>query len=137
MELTQIIARALREPELRHQLLAEPKKTLSEMNVAIPEEQNVAVLESSSHQAFFVIPLMTPADVEQLQQSVDSVHPNRSIRARVLIKAFQDADYRSRLLQNPKDVLIAEGMPLPEAINLTALENSLQQLYIVLPNLHH
>lgn len=135
--LTQVIAKALREPELRSQLMAEPRKTLQTMNVDLPAEQQVTVLESTAQQSFFVLPILTEADVQQLQNSLDTVHPLRSVRSRVLIKAFHDPDYKLQLLKNPKAVLRAEGLPVPESTAMTALENSLEQLYIVLPHVHH
>ncbi len=136
ISLGQIVARALREPDLRRKLLAEPKQTLHSMDVSLPEIQNITVLESTETQAFFILPLLSSAEIQQLQEELPTLQPSRSIRSRILIKAMQDPDYKSHLLRDPKAVLKAEGMPIPDSMSLTALENTSDQLYIVLPHVH-
>jgi hypothetical protein len=134
--LSQVVAKAVHEPEFRSQLLTHPKRTLSHLAIPIPDEQNVTVLESKEGQIFFVLPILSDDDVKQLSASLSSVHPQRSIRSRVLIKAAQDSDYKAQLVRDPKAVLNAEGMMIPESAELAVLENSDRQLYIVLPQIH-
>jgi hypothetical protein len=131
-----VIAKALRDRTLLSKLLTEPKQTLLDMNVPIPPEQAVTILESDEHRSFFVLPIMTDAEVQTLKNSLDSIHPNRLARSRVLIKAMEDPDYKMRLFQEPKAVLKAEGMTIPDAVHLTVLENSAEHLYIVIPAVH-
>jgi hypothetical protein len=132
-----VIAQALRDPALRAKLLTEPKQTLLAMNVPIPADQAVTVLESDGACSFFVVPVMTPADVQELKDSLGAVQNSRSARSRVLIKAAEDPDYKMQLMQDPKAVLQAAGINIPDPINITILENSAEQLHIVIPAIPH
>ncbi len=134
--LSQVIAKAVHEPDFRSQLMADPKATLQAMAVPIPVEQTVTVVESKAGEVFFVLPCLTQAMVEDLKASLNTVHPQRSIRSRILIKATQDPLYKAQLLKSPKAVFTTEGMAIPDNAELTVLENSDQQLYLVLPQVH-
>jgi hypothetical protein len=136
MQLTQVMAKAVHEPSFRLRFLESPKSVLDEMEVMIPAAQNVTVLESREGEIFFVLPVMTDQEAEHLATSLNTVHPQRSVRSRVLLKARQDPNYKAQLLQEPKAVLIAEGLPIPESAKVTLLENSPEQLYLVLPHVH-
>ena len=134
----QIIAKALRDPDLHAKLLANPAQTLRDMQVEIPQNQAVTVLESDEHHSFFVLPVMTDTDIQQLKDSLDSIHPNRLPRSRVLIQAAEDPHYREQLFQDPRSVLQSAGMKLPEAVEITVLANSVDHLYLVIPAaVHH
>jgi hypothetical protein len=136
MQLIQVMAKAVREPEFRSRFIENPKVTLDEMNVSIPPAQNVTVLEGREGEIFFVLPVLTEEDVHQLQTSLNTVHPQRSVRSRILLKAREDPDYKAQLMHKTKEVLKAEGLPIPESSTVTLLENSSDQLYIVLPHIH-
>jgi len=136
MQLTQVIARAIHEPEFRSRLLDQPKQVLQDMSIPIPQEQNVTVLESRDGTIFFVIPIMTSEEIEQLGVAVNSLHPQRSVRSRILLKAIQDPLYKAELFKQPKSILQTEGLPIPESADVTVLENSPEQLYIILPHVH-
>jgi len=134
--ISQVIAKAIHDPDFRTQLIAEPKETLHSMAVPIPAEQTVTVLESKEGQVFFVLPILTDEMIHDLNTSLLSVHPQRSARSRILIKAAQDPSYKAQLLASPKTVLADEGLTIPESSELAVLENSDQHLYIVLPHVH-
>lgn len=134
--LPQVIAKAIREPEFRSHLIADPKATLNSMSVSIPNEQDVTVVESKEGEIFFVLPILTDDLINDLNASLNSVHPQRSIRSRILIKAAHNSSYKDQLLDSPKSVLASEGMMIPESAELTVLENSDHHLYIVLPHAH-
>jgi hypothetical protein len=131
-----IVAKALREPELYAQLLAAPKQTLLAMQVAIPVNQDITVLESDGTRSYFVLPMMTDADVQELKDSLASVQGNRSARSQILIKAAEDPSYKIQLLEAPKPLLKAAGIVIPDKVELTVLENSAEHLYIVIPAVH-
>jgi hypothetical protein len=128
-----IIAQAMRNTDLRSQLLSTPKQTLLAHNVTLPESQTVTVLESDHYRSYFVLPIMTAATVQELKDSLTSVHPNRSGRSRILIKVAEDPTYKQLLLQDPQSVLRAAGVTIPGHVNITILENTDDQLYIVIP----
>jgi hypothetical protein len=132
-----VIAQAMRNSELRSQLLSTPKQTLLTLNIPIPEAQAVTVLESDHHRSYFVLPIMTKAEVQELKDSLTAVHPHRSGRSRILIKIAEDPTYRQLLLQDPQTVLRAAGVTIPGHVNITVLENTINHLYIVIPALLH
>jgi len=132
-----IIAKVLREPELRTQFLTKPKQTLLEMGIPIPTMQSVTVLESDGLRSYFVLPILTIEEIQALKDSLDAVQANRSARSRILIKVSEDISYKMRLLQDPKAVLQEEGIKIPEKVVVTALENSAEHLYIVIPAIPH
>jgi hypothetical protein len=136
MQLTQVMAKAVHEPEFRSRFMKNPKVILNELEIPIPPEQNVTVLESREGEIFFVLPILTEEEVQQLRNSLNTVHPQRSVRSRILLKAREDPDYKTQLMQEPKAMLKAEGLPIPDASTVTLLENSPDQLYIVLPHIH-
>jgi hypothetical protein len=136
MQLTQVMSKAVHEPDFRSRFMENPKVILDEMNIPIPSAQNVTVLESQAGEIFFVIPVLTEEDVNQLRDSLNTVHPQRSVRSRILLKAREDPLYKAKLIEEPKTTLKAEGLPIPNTSTVTVLENSPEQLYIVLPHIH-
>jgi hypothetical protein len=136
MQLIQVMAKAVHEPEFRSRFIENPKVVLDEMKIPIPDAQNITVLESRTGEVVFVLPVLTEADVNQLRDSLNTLHPQRSVRSRILLKAREDPAYKAQLLQEPKAILKAEGLPIPDATTVTLLENSPDQLYIVLPQVH-
>jgi hypothetical protein len=136
MQLTQVMAKAIHEHEFRSSFMENPKVILDEMNIPIPTAQNVTVLESREGEIVFVLPVLTEEEVSQLRNSLNTVHPQRSVRSRVLLKAREYPEYKAKLIQEPKTMLKAEGLPIPDTSTVTVLENSPEQLYIVLPHVH-
>lgn len=100
------------------------------------DAQTVTVLESQARQIFFVLPIETAAETEHLEAAIASGLPKRAIRASVILRSWRDRAYKAALLASPKATLLAAGMPIPEATELTVLENSPEQLYLVLPHIH-
>jgi hypothetical protein len=64
---------------------------------------------------------MTDREIAYLQSGLDS---RRSI---IILKAWQDSDYKARLIAEPKTVLIEAGLKLPVANNIQVLENNLDR----------
>ncbi|HBI84025.1 NHLP leader peptide family natural product precursor [Orrella sp. NBD-18] len=49
-------------------------------------------------------------------------------------KCWDDPEFKARLLKDPQAVLLEAGLPIPAGIkSITAIENSPQQLTIVIP----
>lgn len=135
-QLTQTIARALRDPAFRFQLKANPKQALQENGISVSDDQTVTVLESKAGQIFFVLPVETDAETAHLQAAVASGLPQRAIRANVILRSWRDRAYKAALLASPKATLLEAGMPIPPSTELTVLENTPEQLYLVLPHVH-
>jgi Nitrile hydratase, alpha chain len=135
-QLSDAIAQAVRDPEFRQQLLDRPKPALASQHVRIPPLQEVTVLEATSAQTYLVLPIATDLEIEQLQAGVNSPRSLRSIRSKILLNAFEDPDYRSRLVADPKAVLIEAGFQIPIDTQVRVLENSSEHLYLVIPAIH-
>ncbi|MCF4965704.1 NHLP leader peptide family RiPP precursor [Nostoc sp. CMAA1605] len=57
-----------------------------------------------------------------------------SLEERMVAKAVENSAYRQRLLSNPKAVLEEElGSELPQDVSFEVLQQSPQQIYLVLP----
>lgn len=136
MQLTQVMAKAVHEPEFRTRFMENPKVVLDEMKIFLPPAQNVTVLESRAGEIFFVLPILTEEEIHQLRNSLNTVHPQRSVRSRILLKARDDPEYKAQLIEQPKETLKAEGLPIPDTSTVTLLENSPMQLFLVLPQVH-
>jgi hypothetical protein len=134
--LSDAIAQAVRDPEFRQQLLDRPKQALAKVNIRIPPQQEIAVLEATSTQTYLVLPIATDREIEELQAGVNSHRSLRAIRSKILLNAFADPDYRSRLVADPKAVLIEAGFQISIDTQVRVLENSLEHLYLVIPAIH-
>jgi Nitrile hydratase, alpha chain len=135
-QLSDAIAQSLHDPAFRIQLLAHSRQALSSLGIEIPPQQQVTVLESTSTQTFLILPIMTDREIEHLQAGVSSQRSMRSVRSRIILKTWQDPDYKARLCTDPKAVLIAEGVKIPDLATVKVLENSSEYLYLVIPAIH-
>jgi Nitrile hydratase, alpha chain len=135
-QLSDAIAQSIHDPAFRTQLLAHPRQALSSLGIGIPLPQQITVLESTSTQTFLILPIMTDLEIEHLQAGVSSQRSMRSVRSSIILKAWQDPDYKARLCAEPKAVLIAEGVKIPELATVKVLENNSENLYLVIPTIH-
>jgi hypothetical protein len=127
-QLSDAIAQAVRDRSFRQQLLDRPKQALARVNIHTPPQQEISVLEATSTQTYLVLPIATEDEIALVRAGVNSPRSLRSIRSKILLNAFEDPDYRSRLVADPKAVLI-------EA-QVRVLENSAEHLYLVIPAIH-
>jgi len=51
----------------------------------------------------------------------------------LIAKCWADEEFKQRLLDNPAETLKAEGMALPEGVRVQVVENSAQDLTLVIP----
>lgn len=58
---------------------------------------------------------------------------NMRAYADVVAKYFGDPDFKARLDANPREVLSAEGIDLPDGVEIRLLFNSPTCLHVVLP----
>jgi hypothetical protein len=58
----------------------------------------------------------------------------REIHAALVARATKDEAFRRELISNPRGVLEREiGVKMPDAVNVSVLEESPQHIYLVLP----
>lgn len=61
--------------------------------------------------------------------------PKNDIKT-VILKALKDANFKKKLLENPKKILKEEcGISIPENISIQFLEESEKQKYLILPHI--
>jgi Nitrile hydratase, alpha chain len=135
-QLSDAIAQAVRDRSFRQELLDRPKQTLASLNLRLPPQQEIVVLEATSTQTYLVLPIATEREIEALQAGVNSHRSLRAIRSKILLQAFADPEYRSRLVADPKAVLTEAGFQMSIDTNVQVLENSLEHLYLVIPAIH-
>lgn len=56
---------------------------------------------------------------------------------RIVSKCWSDASYKTRLLADPAGVFKAEGLPMPEGVELRVLEDTDQTVHLVIPARPH
>jgi Nitrile hydratase, alpha chain len=135
-QLSDAIAQAVRDPEFRQQLLDRPKQALASIYIRLPPLQEVTVLAATSTQTYLVLPIATEDEIERVRAGVNSPRSLRALRSKILLNAFEDPDYRSRLVADPKAVLIEAGFQIPIDTQVRVLENSSEHLYLVIPAIH-
>ncbi len=52
---------------------------------------------------------------------------------RILSRCWSDASYKAKLLADPAGVFKAEGLPMPEGVELCVLEDTEQTVHLVIP----
>jgi hypothetical protein len=54
-------------------------------------------------------------------------------RAEIIARAWEDPEYKAKLLSNPKEALADMGVTVPDGVDLKVLETTPEQTYFVLP----
>jgi hypothetical protein len=71
---------------------------------------------------------------EELSMQSGDSQSRDQVEQRIAEKAASDPDFRQQLINDPRATLGAElGVSLPENVNVTVLEESTSNVYIVLP----
>jgi hypothetical protein len=136
-----LIARAWHDADFKSKLLGNPKAAIEqEFGVELPAEMTVTVVEDTPtdmHLALLVnhLALREQPVAEQGETAVPS--PRRShkdLKARLIARAGQDADFKSKLLGNPKATIEQEfGIELPAEMTVTVMVDTPTHLHFVLP----
>ena len=58
---------------------------------------------------------------------------NQLIWGEIVARAWRDPDYKQRLIENPKEVLIEAGSSVPDELEVRVVENTSDVRYLVLP----
>jgi hypothetical protein len=58
---------------------------------------------------------------------------NQLIWGEIVARAWRDPDYKQRLIDNPKEVLIEAGSSVPDELEVRVVENTSDVRYLVLP----
>ncbi|HVA33693.1 MAG TPA: NHLP leader peptide family RiPP precursor [Candidatus Baltobacteraceae bacterium] len=57
----------------------------------------------------------------------------RTLKNRIIAKAWADEDFKRRLLANPVETLRAEGAAIPDGTSVNVVENTESSVTLVLP----
>lgn len=57
----------------------------------------------------------------------------RKALAKLIAKAWADAQFKARLMADPASVLRAEGVAIPEGIRVDVFENTDDRIHLVIP----
>jgi len=109
-------------PASREEFLNQPKAYLQKQGQEIPQSTKVFAHPETPSQKYFIL----PADGTEVSQGED-------IEAEITRRALQDSAYKALLLKNPQAAAQEMGVNLPESIAYTVLQNSKDELHLVLP----
>jgi hypothetical protein len=63
----------------------------------------------------------------------DQKKEQRRVMAKIIAKAWSDAEFKARLISDPRTVLEENGLTVPEGLELKVLEQTEKAMYIVIP----
>ncbi|MEP0894955.1 NHLP leader peptide family RiPP precursor [Leptolyngbya boryana FACHB-1624] len=55
------------------------------------------------------------------------------VESQLIAQATRDAEFRDRLIANPKAVLAEQGITIPDDVQIQILQESARQYYLILP----
>ncbi len=62
----------------------------------------------------------------------DQIETKDDFRA-IVMRSWRDADFKARLLSDPRNTLAEAGMHIPAGVTITILEDDPETLHLVLP----
>jgi hypothetical protein len=79
-------------------------------------------------------------DRERLSEERENVGGRKGFESRLIQKAWEDESFKQELLTNPKETIerelsqmVSEGINIPANLNMTVLEETPNNLYLVIP----
>jgi hypothetical protein len=114
---TELSQKLQSDEDFKNQFVSQPKSILTEMGINIPDSIQVQVHEDTATVRNFVIPVKSNHE--------DEATASNPLFRKAIAKAHGDADFKSQLLQNPKNA-IAEltGASLPADLEIYVHENT-------------
>jgi hypothetical protein len=58
---------------------------------------------------------------------------SQAVLAQILSKCWTDANYKAKLLADPAGVLHAEGLSVPQGVELRVVEDTAETVHLVIP----
>lgn len=123
-----LVQRVWSDESFRERLKRDPRAALAEAGMPVPDGTEVVVLEDTPALAHLVLPRPATPDAAAPAPPADA-----PALQRVLARAVADAGFRERLAAAPADTLRAEGVPLPEGVEVRAVEDGAERAHLVLP----
>lgn len=121
----EIIQRIWTDEDFKQRLMSEPKAVFSELGVDFEESVRLEVHNDTVDTAHYVL---------LSSNQVQEVHLNpASAVGKVTKRAFEDPEFKSRLLSDPKPA-IQEVLGIEPQGNVVICENTEDHIHIILPN---
>ncbi len=76
---------------------------------------------------------MEERDPSKIEERLESVKEHRKKMAKVVAKAWSDASFKRKLMSDPKTILEAQGVTVPEGLEIEVVEQTKDLVYIVIP----
>lgn len=135
-----LVERAWQEPMFHQQLIEQPHSTLEKaLNIQLPSGVAYQILTDQDTLFHLVLPYLTDnldAEKKQViyQETVQSYDPDWQPSLVALLIKAEDSVFRQALLTDTKGVLREFlGLNIPDVINITMVENTATQRYLILP----
>ncbi|MBD2679339.1 MULTISPECIES: NHLP leader peptide family RiPP precursor [Nostoc] len=113
--------------KLKNQFIANPKPVFAEMGVHVSDTIELKVHEDSLDLKNLVLPLKSKFQGSNLAESVP-------VFQAVIQRAWQDENFKSQLLQNPKDTIKKViGTDLSDNLKICVYEDTLTIKHLVVP----
>ena len=122
-----ILQQAWADVAFKNRLVTDPKAVLAEIGAEIPDSVKLEVHEDGPDLKNLVL-------LEKSQMERVNLSAQEPIIGTVMQRAVDDAEFKSQLLQNPKDAIKeATGTDIPEFLTLRVYENTPTAQHLVLP----
>lgn len=129
-DITQIVARASADPVFKADFKKDPKAAFARAGLTLPAGMAVNVFENDAKTFHAVLPL---PEGDKILAAVRQANP---MAAKVYEKAWKDAAFKSRLMNQPRQAFQeATGVNPPAGMNLVSHEDTAQALNVVIPYL--
>ena len=117
-----ILQKLWEDPASREEFLSQPKAYLQKQGQEISEDTRVFAHQETPSKKYFVLP---PNGTEVAQ--------SENLKTEITRRALQDSAYKDLLFKNPQAAAQEMGIDLPDSITYTIVQNSQDEVHIVLP----
>jgi hypothetical protein len=122
---TELSQRLQSDEDFKNQFVSQAKAILIEMGVNIPDSVQIAVHEDTAKVRNFVIPVKSADE--------DEATASNPLFRKAVVKAHEDANFKSQLLQNPQDAIAQlTGENLPADLDIYVHENTSTLRHLVI-----
>jgi nitrile hydratase len=129
-----IVAKAWSDPEFKERLQSTPAATLMELQISVPADMEIVVLENTSEKTYLVLgaprrgePLSAIDDIKKFGDTY------RDPRLHSLNWVSNDPANMARVKANPVTALAEMGIEVTAGMTVAVVENSWTRTHLVLP----
>jgi hypothetical protein len=120
----QLSQRLQSDEDFKNQFVSQPKLILTEMGINIPNSVQIEVHEDTATVRNFVIPVKSADE--------DEATASNPLFRKAVAKAHADANFKSQLLQNPKNAIVELTGEIPADLDIYVHENTSTLRHLVI-----